>query len=717
MQIRRPVGRLQPQRDPFVHLTAGNLLATLTELTAIGDHNGWRQSTTEGEEYALLYMEGRLEKLRFLERVGLEWERQRFRTYTGNHFHRSSVELVSGGSTIEVAADAVPGHRDRLELAIRFDSDGVLNDTDPDPVTVEGPPLVVRSSAEIHALSPTEVEGRIVFLDYSAVDRVVHTINESVEAAWILVDLDPAGIVMVTEYSNQRGLSHGTFSSDLPGFTWVEIDPLPPILIMQIEDVEANGINGWSGLEGIDTARLTWDADILSPADSSLLMARVPGRDSSRAMILGAHIDSSNTPGALDNGSGSTVLIEVAQALDRSRTIPPVDLYFVWFGSHERGMYGSATFATRNSEIIDRSLAMLQMDCLSSPVDGLYDYITFESWPYGRFGDERLTWPDYLEEIADDRGIPTLPWPYYGLVSDNSNFGGVNLPNTNMIFMNPEDIVEVHYDNHMHDPYDTIERAEEQSQTFQQMAEVMLTAALRTADDNPLLRVTPSPDRRALVVGSHTEAVHMSVSSMTEFGMALAWEGFDVDTVGYGDPLTAGELEDADLVVVLPVHDYPSAEGQVSLYDQSWSQSEADVLEDYVQDGGMLVLTNSSNRLKYNYAYEHNEDWQDINAVAERFGISYDAPNVQGARAISGLSHPLVEESGLLDLVENNGVGFTVEHGETLATMSGRSVMSLVEFGAGEVLVLADLGILGSPRGEPANLQFWRDLATYARSR
>jgi hypothetical protein len=35
----------------------------------------------------------------------------------------------------------------------------------------------------------------------------------------------------------------------------------------------------------------------------------------------------------------------------------------------------------------------------------------------------------------------------------------------------------------------------------------------------------------------------------------------------------------------------------------------------------------------------------------------------------------------------------------------------------GQVLVLADVGILGSAGGEPQNLTFWRNLAEYARSR
>ena len=40
--------------------------------------------------------------------------------------------------------------------------------------------------------------------------------------------------------------------------------------------------------------------------------------------------------------------------------------------------------------------------------------------------------------------------------------------------------------------------------------------------------------------------------------MALAWAGFDVDMVPYGAAVTSADLHDADLVIVLPVHDYPS---------------------------------------------------------------------------------------------------------------------------------------------------------------
>ena len=575
---------------------------------------------------------------------GLELERQYFRTYLGIEFHQTQVHLQVGSNWIEVPADAPAGHRDRMDLALKRDSDGVLNDSQPNPVVVSGAPLIIRSNGDIDALTTHEVSGRIVFLDYQVIDRVINDFDDAVTSAWRVAELQPAGIVMVTSYSNHVGLSHGSFSSDTPAFTWVEVDPLPPVLLVRLEDLDVAGVESWSDLANLDAVRMTWDVDLYSPGDSSLLMARIPGRDSSRAMILGAHIDSSNTPGAFDNGSGSAALLEVARALDRSRTVPPIDLHLVWFGSHERGMYGSAIFTSANSELIDRSLAMLQMDCLGRPVEEISNFITLETWPYGRFGDDRLTWGNYLDGAVSGRGIATEPIAWYGLVSDNSNFTALDLPNANLIYMNPYDETEVHYANHLHDPYDTVELAHEVGDVYQEMAEVLLTAALETAEDNPQLRVTPSPDLRALYVGSHTESAHMSASSFTEFGMALAWEGIDVDTVPYGRELTAADLEDTDLVIALPVHDYPSAEGDLSLYDESWTPNEIDLLEDWVRAGGLLVLTNSAHRLKYvNYVYEENEDWNDANALAERFGVQYFSgwPRRFNRKTVNP-AHPLV---------------------------------------------------------------------------
>jgi hypothetical protein len=715
---RRPGGRLGLSTDPFELITADALLDTLGDLTSIRPYSGWRNSTTRGEEEAISWVEERLSRMGFLRALGLELERQDFRTYLGIEFHQTRVHLRMNGDFIEVPAQVPTGHREDIDLAMNFDSDGTLNDSLPNPVQVEGRPLVIRSVSDIDALTPAQVAGRIVLLDYEVIDRVVNERDVAIDRAQRISELQPAGIVMVTSYSNQRGMSHGSFASDLPAFTWVEADPMPPVLLVRLEDLEPVGVEDWSDLGDLTRARLTWDVDLFSPGQSSLLMARIPGRDSSRAVILGAHIDSPNTPGAFDNGSGSAALVEVARALDRSRTVPPVDIHLVWFGSHERGIYGSAVFASSHSELIDRSLAMLQMDCLGYPVDDISNYITLEAWPFGRFGDDRITLPDYLSGVASDRGIATEAVSYYGMASDNGNFFAYNLPSANMIFMNPYDQLEVHYDNHLHDPYDTIELAEEVGEVYREMAHILLAVALDTAADEPHLRVTPQPVRRALFVGSHTEAAHMSASSFTEFGMALAWEGIDVDTVPYGQALTAADLQDTDLVIALPVHDYPSAEGDVTLYDEAWTAAEVDLLEDWVRDGGLMLLTNSALRLKYvNYTYEANEDWDDVNDLAERFGIEFSSGGLGDTSATVTSNHSLVAGVTSLLLVENNGVRFSAPGGEELARAGSHPAVSVVSAGSGEVVVLGDLGILGAPGGQAPNLEFWRNLAEYVASR
>jgi len=370
--------------------------------------------------------------------------------------------------------------------------------------------------------------------------------------------------------------------------------------------------------------------------------------------------------------------------------------------------------------LLDRTLAMLQTDMLSRPLDGIEAYLNLVTWSYGRLGDDRLAWPDYLVEVADRQGIWIYPTNYYGLESDNTAFAGFDVPNANLIYMNEPEMSPmggIHHASHIHCPYDTVELAREEGDALEQMARVALSAALETGQDAPELRVTSPPDRRALFVASHTEPVHVAPTTFTDLGMALSWEGFDVDMVPYGQPVTAVDLEDADFVVVLPVLDYPSPDGDPDVYDDAWSQDEIAALETFVSEGGLMILTNSAHRLKYNNrVQDHNEDWSDVNALAERFGVSYQSGGLSAVMAW-GDGHPLMENVPFLRLAEENGVPFTLDAGQVLAQADGEPIVALVDYRDGQVLVLADVGILAADGGEPANLPFWLNLADYARSR
>ena len=63
-----------------------------------------------------------------------------------------------------------------------------------------------------------------------------------------------------------------------------------------------------------------------------------------------------------------------------------------------------------------------------------------------------------------------------------------------------------------------------------------------------------------------------------------------MDLIPYGQAVTAADLGSTDLVVALPVADYPSTEGDSAQDDEAWSQGEIAALEAYVTNGGLLVL-------------------------------------------------------------------------------------------------------------------------------
>lgn len=713
---RHPSGRRSLVGDPYQMVDRAELLDLLEELTAIRPHLGWRTSTTSGEAEALDWIETSLSGLGFLGSLGLEVEREPFRTFTGFEVRETTVTVHRDGVDFIAPADGSPGHRDSIRYAIRFDSDGALNDTDSDPVVVNGPPRIVRTASEIAALTPAQLSGRVVLLDYAAVDRSIMTTSDAVGRAQTLLEKGPAAVIMVTTFSNRVGESHGSFAGDLSAFTWVEVSPQIPVLSLRMEDLEPFGVHDWSDLADIDRLTVRWDVDLFAPGASSSLVALVPGRDHSHAVVLGAHIDSPNTPGALDNGSGSIGLLAVARLLDRARLQPPVDLVLAWFGSHERGLYGSSNFTARHGELLDRTIAMLQMDCLGHPLDGIVNDIWLEGWSYQTWGDGRLAWPGYLLGRAAAHGVDTRLADVHGLVSDNSSFAGYGVAGANMIFMNPIEPVEVHYGDHLHDPYDAIELARLEGDAFEDMVKVLLAAALATGADLPDVRVAPAADRRAVFVGSHTEAAHMSPAGLTELGMTLTWEGFDVDMIPYGQAVTGADLADADLVIVLPVHDYPSPDADDTLYDESWTREEVDALDSYVAGGGLLVLTNSEHRLKYAaLAYDPNEDWPDVNEVAERFGVRFLPGLIGDSAAAPVATHPLVRDVTAIRLTAGNGHRFSFEVGEAIAAAGNRTVMAVVPHGAGEVIVLADLGMLAAAEDPPANRRLWANLARYAR--
>ncbi len=710
-----PDGEVPPGNRLRALVSEERMLADLGRLTRFGAEGLFRTSGTSGEREAFEWLAARVGELRWLAALGATVERPRFRVPLASEVRRAEVSVTVGGVERAVAAHALQGHRDVLSLALRFDSDGAVNDPRPDPVVVEGPVRVVRRLSELAGLPAGALRGTVVVADYALLDRGVVTSAEAAAAAAALLAPAPAALLLVTRHSNVRGEAHGSFVGDVSALSSVSSVAPVPTLHVKLEDLAAAGIDELGELDRIARARVTWDADVVAPGESQLLVLRVPGEDPSRAVVVGAHLDSPNSPGALDDGSGSVALLEAARVLDAAGARPPVDTVLVWFGSHERGLYGSSVFTNANAALLRRAVAMVQLDCLTHPLDGMTGTLVSEGSSYRAFGDPSVPLPGALAGLAARAGVSLAPVEISGIVSDNSSFEGFDVPSANTIWLS-EAMTEVHVDGHLHDPYDDLPLARLHGGDLVDFATVALTAVLELPKGPPL-RSTAEKTARAVFVASRTEAVHMTPAHFGALGQALAWEGWAVDVVPYGTPVTPEALAGAGLVVVLPVVDYPPPGGGAP-YDERFSAGEAAALAGYARDGGLLVLAGSGALLRYGTTtYAENEDWNDVNDVAGALGVTFAGVNLPGRTASVTASHPLVAGVGALSLVESNGLSVRAAGGTVLARAGAEPAAVVVAAGSGgEVLALGDVGLLGG-RGAAPNLPFFRNLARYGRER
>jgi len=159
----------------------------------------------------------------------------------------------------------------------------------------------------------------------------------------------------------------------------------------------------------------------------------IPGRDTSRCVIVGAHYDHLGIRnnlvycGADDNASGVSGLLSIASKWIQSATKPPVNLVFASWTAEEKGLLGSAYFARYPVKGAGHILAYLNMDMISrdDPSDSAHRQLSIGT----RTADE------YLRKIAQDNNS-TLSKPFsldlWDVTghsgSDYASFTAINVP-------------------------------------------------------------------------------------------------------------------------------------------------------------------------------------------------------------------------------------------------------------------------------------------------
>lgn len=141
---------------------------------------------------------------------------------------------------------------------------------------------------------------------------------------------------------------------------------------------------------------------------SQNVIAELPGRNRDNVVMAGAHLDSvPEGPGINDNGSGSAVLIEVAEQLGNHK--PQNTLRFAWWGAEELGLLGSTAWVGQQSqEQLDEIALYMNFDMVGSPnyVFTVYDadQSTFPAPVPVPSGSEAVE--DTFERFYTWRGVP-----------------------------------------------------------------------------------------------------------------------------------------------------------------------------------------------------------------------------------------------------------------------------------------------------------------------
>jgi Zn-dependent M28 family amino/carboxypeptidase len=95
--------------------------------------------------------------------------------------------------------------------------------------------------------------------------------------------------------------------------------------------------------------------------------------DPDNVVMLGAHLDSVQAgPGINDDGSGSTLILEIKKALEKFRTKNKVR--FAWWGAEENGLLGSKYYTENlNASEANKILTYLNFDMVSRGYFGVFD--------------------------------------------------------------------------------------------------------------------------------------------------------------------------------------------------------------------------------------------------------------------------------------------------------------------------------------------------------
>ena len=295
-------------------------------------NNGNRLAGTSGHDASAQYVHDRLEA------AGYDPQFQEFTyTFTGN---RTAPVLARVGGT-----SYAPG--------FQFTTPGSLAPADSGDVTAPLFAVDLRIPSTGGSTSGCEAAdfvgfpaGAIALIQRGTCDFVVKVQNA--------INAGASAVILFNEgnAADRMGLFNPATTGDLPVLA----------ATFAVGQELANGRT-----TGITGTPVRVRVDIISQQLSTRnVIAETSGRKDN-VIVVGAHLDSvEDGPGINDNGSGSGTILEIAEALQKTK--PRNAVRFIWFSAEESGLLGSAYYVSQLSEAERADIAgMLNFDMLASP--------------------------------------------------------------------------------------------------------------------------------------------------------------------------------------------------------------------------------------------------------------------------------------------------------------------------------------------------------------
>ncbi|MDA0168369.1 M28 family metallopeptidase [Solirubrobacter taibaiensis] len=204
-----------------------------------------------------------------------------------------------------------------------------------------------------------------------------------------------------------------------------------PIDIPVVGMTFADGAAIYQQLQGGATVKLhittSTEADL--DATTKNLIADTKTGNADETVVVGGHLDSVvEGPGINDNGSGTSAILEIAEAMSEQKIKPRRAVRFAFWGAEESGLLGSEHYVTTlPADDLTKIYANLNFDMVGSPnyARFVYDGDGSDSEPAGPPGSGEIE--SVFTKYFAGQGLASEPTEFSGR-SDYGPFIAVGIP-------------------------------------------------------------------------------------------------------------------------------------------------------------------------------------------------------------------------------------------------------------------------------------------------